>query len=193
MEQAEDATNQGPVGRGELQDKPLAEIKEVVARCRRLLAQPLVLSRLPGKEAELKVRLASHEAELESRMAACTLNDGEPSAMASSSARDQEEAAAAYDRYSRLMGEKYKHHRPSIEEEMRKSFNALLSDVEIKRRLSDIPNPSTFLMTYEETIAMEKESRARERQRELQRIRARREQAVKFEEAERQRVRQQQE
>jgi hypothetical protein len=150
-----------------------------------------VLARLPGKEQELKAKIVAHEAELQRRATSATTSSTAPTAAAAMKVAEDEELEHAqredYERFSRLMGEKYKQHRPNIEDEMRKSFNSMLSDGEIKRRLADIPNPDTFLMTYEETLAMEKATVRRERQRELQRTNQRRVLAVKFEEDERQR------
>lgn len=190
MEHAENAVVQSATE--DLSEKPIAELREVIARCRRLLAQPLVLSRLPGKEQELKIKVAAHEEELQRRATAVSTSATTTTTTASAIriAEDEEQELAQredYERFSRLMGDKYKQHRPNVEEEMRKSFNSMLSDGEIKRRLADIPNPDTFLMTYEETLAMERDKVRRERQRELQRTNQRRVLAVKFEEDARQR------
>jgi hypothetical protein len=123
-----------------------------------------MLARIPGKEESLKRRLQRYEHELQGRV--------------TSSAEDEIHAETAYDaEFARKMGEKYRYHRTDTESELRKSFELLLSETEIKRRVAEIPNPVTFLMTYDETLKMQRETMARERKRELERLRRRREEA----------------
>ena len=139
-----------------------------VERCKRILAQTSVVQRLPDRGAKLETRLAQLKKDLESLTIsaeaapslcgeAASKSECPPAAATGASSSPPSHGRSEEDEKKFLleMGEKYKHFRVDARDELKKTFRSQLCEEEVARMCSAVePN---YLLSYDETIKMEKE------------------------------------